>query len=210
MRLADFDWAYFTRHTVVPLATLGIAVLALAGSYWFLSLQEEDFSRISVDQDLMNADYDALIVRKRLVDRYHLRYERFQTHGFIGEESRLDWIETLRVAAEDLKLPTLTYALEPQRKVVPPVPSTSVDFDIQIFLSTLDLEVGLIHEEDLLDLFAELQATAPGLIKVDRCSLDRQSEQESLQSVDPNIVARCTLNMYSIVTSDVGFAEASL
>lgn len=210
MTLADLDWAYLTRHTVVPLATLAIAVTALAGSYWYLSMQEEDYSRISVDQDLMNADYDALIFRKRLVDRYHLRYERFQSHGFIGEESRLDWIETLRVAAEELKLPTLTYALEPQRKVVPPVPATSVDVAIQIHLSTLDLEVGLIHEGDLVDLFAELQATAPGLIKVDRCSLDRQSEQGSLRSVDPNIIASCTLNMYSIVTSDVSIAGASL
>ncbi len=210
MKRSDVDWRYLGRHMLVPFVTAMVALLLLGGSRWYLAAQIDEYDRVSVDQDVMNADYDALVLRKRLVDRYHRRYERFQAQGFIGEESRLDWIETLRVAARDLKLPILTYSLEPQQNVIPPVPSSSADVDIQIYLSTLTLEIGLVHELDLLRLFDELQARAPGLIKVDGCTLSRQSEPDSLQAVDPNFIARCSLGMFSIVTSDVGSEETKI
>lgn len=210
MNQTDIDWAYLRQDMLVPAATAIAAVLVLALSTWFVSVQNENYARISVDQDVMNADYDALVTRKRMVDRYHRRYARFQEQGFIAEESRLDWVETLRESAEHLKLPNLSYSMEPQLAVVPPVPSTSGDASIQIFLSKLELEVGLIHEMDLLRLFSELQSTAPGLLSVDRCRLDRRSENAELQAVDANVIASCSVNLFSIVTSDVGAEVAAL
>ncbi len=203
MKPAEVDWRYLRQDTIVPLVTLAVAVVLSAASYWFVGAEKERYARISVDQDVINADYDALILRKRLVDRYHRRYERFQEQGFIGTESRLDWIETLRVAAAELKLPSLTYAVEPQLGVLAPVPSTSAETDIQIFSSRLELELGLVHELDLVNLFDRLQSAAPGLVKVDRCSMQRRSEPDALQTADPNILAMCSLHMFSIITSDV-------
>ena len=104
MRGADIDWRYLGKDTLLPLVTTAAAITVLVLSAWYVSTQESDYARISVDQNAMNADYDALIFRKRLVDRYHRRYERFRNHGFIGEESRLDWIETLRLTAAELAL----------------------------------------------------------------------------------------------------------
>lgn len=208
MKQADIDWRYLGRDLLVPLATAGVALIVMLLSGWFASAYEDSYARISVDQDLMNADYDALVVRKRLVDRYHRRYERFREQGFIGEESRLDWIEVLRESAEDLRLPSLNYSIEPRLTVVPPVPSTSADSNVQIYVSSLELEVGLIHELDFLRLFDELQTAARGLIKVDRCNLQRRSEREALLPTDPNIVANCSLDVFSIVTADVA-EEAS-
>ena len=210
MNQSDIDWTYLRQDMVVPLATVAAAVLVLIGSIWFVAVQNDNYARISVDQDVMNADYDALITRKRLVDRYHRRYARFQEQGFIAEESRLDWVETLRESAENLRLPNLSYSMEPRQKVVPPVPSTSTEASIQIYLSKLELEIGLIHEMDLLRLFGELQSTAPGLLKVDQCRLERRSENDELQAVDANIIASCSVDMFSIVTSDVAAEVAAL
>ncbi len=204
MRQTDVDWRYLRRDLLVPLATAAVAIVLLALSALFVRAREDGYSRVSVDQDAVNADYDALVLRKRLVDRYHRRYERFRNQGFIGKENRLEWIETLRLAAEDLELPNLTYSLEPQLEVLPPVPSTSSSADTQVFGSRLELEIGLLHEVDLLRLFDALQARAPGLIKVDRCRLLRQAGQGGRKPVDPNIVANCSLTVFSIVTPDVG------
>ena len=203
MRQIDIDWHYLGRDLAVPLVTTAVAIVLLLASGLFVRVQEDGYSRISIDKDAVNADYDALVVRKRLVDRYHRRYERFWNRGFIGEENRLEWIETLRLAAEDLELPNLAYSLEPQLAVVPPVPSSSVKADAQVFVSKLELEIGLLHEIDLLRLFDALQTRAPGLVKADRCSLLRQAEQGARTSSDPNIVANCSLAMFSIVTPDV-------
>lgn len=210
MNRSDIDWAYLRQGMLVPAATAVAAVLVLVLSTWFVAVQNENYARISVDQDVMNADYDALVTRKRMVDRYHRRYARFQEQGFIAEESRLGWVETLRKSAEELRLPNLSYSMEPQLAVIPPVPSTSGDAAVQIYLSKLELEVGLIHEMDLLRLFGELQSTAPGLLSVDRCRLDRRSETAELQAADANILASCTVDLFSIVTSDVAGEVAAL
>lgn len=203
MNRSEIDWSYLRQDLPVPAVTAVVALIVLGLSIWFVSVQNDNYARISVNQDVMNADYDALVTRKRLVDRYHRRYGQFQQQGFIAVENRLDWVETLRESAKRLRLPSLTYSLEPQLKVVPPIPSTSVDAEIQIFLSKLELEVGLVHERDLLRLFGSLQQTAPGLLKVDGCRLDRQAEHDEVQAVDANIVASCSIDLFSIVTSDV-------
>lgn len=205
----DFDWRYVGRHTMLPLITAGMAMLLLGASIWLHGEQESLHTQISVNQGALHEDYDALVYRRRLVDRYHRRYEQFYELGFVGEESRLDWIETLRETSIDLTLPRVTYAIEPQLKVVAPVESILAGEDIQIHLSRLELEVGLLHELDLLRFFDELQRNAPGLIKVDQCALAWQAESADKLSVGANILADCSILIFSVVTSDVARGTAS-
>lgn len=207
MKRSDFDWAYIRRYTVLPVVTAAVAGLALFASVWVHGEQQELFAQISVNQDAMHQDYDALVFRRRLVDRYHRRYEQFHELGFVGRESRLDWIETMRETSTGLTLPRVSYAMEPQLKVVAPVQSILAAEDIQVHLSRLQLEMGLVHELDLLRFFDELQQNAPGLIKVDRCDLTWQAESAAKATVGANILADCSILIFSVVTSDVGNEE---
>ena len=209
MSLSSIDWRYAMRHTLLPAVTAAITVVVLVVSIWMHGKQESLFSEINVNQGVMHEDYDALVQRRRLVDRYHLRYERFYELGFVGEESRLDWVETLRESSADLTLPRVSYAIEPQLKVVAPVQSIMAGEDLQIHLSRLQLEVGLVHELDLLRLIDEVQRNAPGLIKVDRCNLAWQAESAEKLGVGANILANCSLLIFSVVTSDVARGTAS-
>ena len=203
MRRSDLDWGYICRFTVLPVATAIVAGIALAAGMWVHGERQELYAQISVNQDVMHQDYDALVFRRRLVDRYHHRYEQFNELGFVGRESRLDWIETMRETSTDLTLPRVSYAMEPQLKVVAPVESIMAGEDIQVHLSRLQLEMGLVHEIDLLRFFDELQQKAPGLIKVDRCDLAWQAESAAKATVGANILADCSILIFSVVTSDV-------
>lgn len=205
----EFDWRFAARHTVAPLLTAATAALMLGASIWFHGEQEARHTQISVNQNVLHEDYDALVYRRRLVDRYHRRYEQFYDLGFVGEESRLDWVETMRETSVDLVLPRVSYAIEPQLKVIAPVESLVAGQDIQIHLSRLQLEVGLVHELDLLHFFDELQRNAPGLIKVDQCGLTWQAESAAKAKVDANILARCSILIFSVVTSDISGGIAS-
>lgn len=207
---AGVDWNYLGQNARTPLITAAVVAVLLATSAWFANYESDRYARRSADQDLVNADYNALVVRKRIVDRYHRRYERFRQQGFVAAESRLDWIETLRESADDLKLPNLSYAIEPQSPVEPPIASTSNDVNARIFLSRLELDVDLVHEGDLLRVFDRLQQRAPGLLRIQGCTLSRRSRNEDLQSVDANIVASCDLDMFSVVTADVTTARVGL
>jgi len=165
--------------------------------------QVRQYSQYSANHDALHEDYDALVFQRQLVDRYHRRYQRYHDLGFIGRESRLDWIETLRTTAETLELPRVSYAIEPQLAAAAPVESVIDVNDIQIHVSRAQLEMGLIHELDLLRFFDELQATAPGLIKVDDCALTWLAEAKAASPNEANVSARCSVQIFSVITSDV-------
>ena len=199
----DFDLAYVRRHTLRPVLSALIAAVALTIAVFMHDAQVRQYSQYSANHDALHEDYDALVFQRQLVDRYHRRYQRYHDLGFIGRESRLDWIETLRTTAETLELPRVSYAIEPQLAAAAPVESVIDVNDIQIHVSRAQLEMGLIHELDLLRFFDELQATAPGLIKVDDCALTWLAEAKAASPNEANVSARCSVQIFSVITSDV-------
>lgn len=203
MKASDLDWHYIRQFTLVPVVTVGVALVALFASMHVQGNQQKLHEQLSTNQTLMQEDYDALIDRRQIVDRYHRRYQQFSEQGFVGMESRLDWIETLRAKTDELTLPRVSYAIQPQLKAIAPVQSIMAGDDISIHVSKLDLEMGLVHELDLLRFVDELQRHAPGLIKVDRCDMTWQGDGRDKLLADTNILANCSLQIYSVITADV-------
>ncbi len=203
-------WGYVLDGALVPGVSLAVAAIVLGVCAWYQGVQSARFEVYSANHAAIHEDYDALIYRRALMERYHSRYSEFQDMGFVGRESRLDWIETIRMAAKTLELPSVSYSLEPQREVIRPVHSASPDADIQIHLSQLELELGLVHELDLLRFFSALKQKAPGLMKTDRCELARQTAFDQELVAGPNIVARCSLGIFSVITSDIPPEAAAL
>lgn len=203
----EFDWPYLRRHTVRPVLSAVVGAIALIAALWAHDYQRARYDELAANRNAVHEDYDALVHQRRLVDRYHRRYQRFDDLGFIGRESRLDWVETLRMAANGLAVPRLSYAIEPQIEVVPPVQSVLGGEDLQIRASKVQLELGLLHELDLLRFFDDLQAHAPGLIKVDRCELSWEVEPGSRVNTDTNLSASCAVQLFSVITSDVDREE---
>lgn len=199
----DIDWQYLVRDTVVPLATGVVAAGLLAAGIWLHGQKTALLAELNTNQDAMHEDYEALVYRRRLVDRYHRRYETFHELGFVGIESRLDWIETMREASTSLTLPRVSYAIEPQLDVVAPVESMRSADGISLHLSRLQVQMGLVHELDLLRFFDDLQTKAPGLLSVDRCDLEWQADPRSPLDVRANIHADCSILIFSVITSDV-------
>jgi len=199
----DVDWGYLAQGLLLPSMTVLMSIILLATGTWYHAAQQQHHEVLSADHGAVFDDYDQLVLRKRIIDRYHWRYEQFHELGFVGRESRLDWVETLRMAAGELRLPHATYAIEPQLDVIAPVESSLGGASTEIHVSKLELELGLLHELDLLRFFDRLQEEAPGLLKVDRCKLSRQNATGPLSAADVNILASCSVEIFSVVTSDV-------
>ncbi len=207
MKPARFDWDYFLEDTFLPGVSLLAAMAVFGIGAWYYDKQHDIYDNFSVNHEAINDDYNELVYRRRLLERYYRRYSEFQLLGFVGRESRLDWIQTIRSAARGLELPNVTYSLEPQLEVVRPVEPASPDAEIQIFLSRLEIELGLVHELDLLRFFDRLELEAPGLMKVDRCNMSRQNAPGRDLGSDTNINASCSLMIFSVLTSDISDVE---
>ena len=200
---SDFDWTYVRRHTLIPFICLLASAAAVVAAHVLKQQQLELNEQITANQVVVQEDYASLVQRRRIVDRYHRRYQQFAALGFVGMESRLDWVETLRMSSGVLTLPRVSYIIEPQLNAIAPVQSILAGDDISIHVSRLDLEMSLVHELDLLRFVDELQQNAPGLIKVDRCELLWQADPQQALIPDVNIGANCTLSIYSVITADV-------
>lgn len=203
MKSGNAEWRYVLDGSLIPGISLVAASLILVACLWFYDRQVRLYEIYSANHEAIHEDYDALVYRRRLVERYYQRYKELQELGFVGRESRLDWIETIRLAAKGLDLPNVSYSLEPQLEVVRPVESASPDTEIQIYLSRLELELGLVHELDLLQFVRRLEQEAPGLMKIDRCDLSRRAASTEKLVAETNIVASCSLMMFSVITSDI-------
>jgi len=199
----DRDWRFALHRTGIPLATMLLSIAALSAAFFFHAQQRVINDALTTDQSSVQEDYDELVLRRRYVDRYHERYRQFHTLGFVGQESRLEWIHALRVATEDLTLPRLSYAIAPQLDVIAPVQAVLAGEDIAINVSRLELEMGLVHELDLLRFIDGLERSAPGLMRVQGCRLDWQQPSGAALKVEANLQAGCSLEIFSVITSDV-------
>lgn len=201
--MLNLDWSFIRRYTLLPAITLLVSIALLCGGLFLKNHADSLHEQLSANQQAMQHDYEALIRRRQIVERYHRRYSQYAELGFIGLESRLDWIETLRETVAELTLPRISYLIEPQLNAIAPVQSIQASNDVAIHVSRMQLEMNLLHELDLLNFVDELQQKAPGLIKIDRCELIWQADSRRAGRTKSNIGASCSIAFYSVITADV-------
>ena len=115
--------------------------------------------------------------------------------GIVGGEKRLDWIESLRQADANLKLPSLTYSIGSQEPYKAEYPLAGGAY--QPFVTKMDLKLGLLHGQDLFNLLASLDQNAQGLYSVDTCNLQRRLEGPGSPR-QAHVTSECKLRWFTI------------
>ncbi len=123
---------------------------------------------------LARADDDEREIREKIA-----RYQDLVAQGRTLPERRLEWVETLRGIKESRRLLGLDYEIAPQRPLNVKAPSAGGhDF----LVSTMKLDLPLLHENDLLGLLADLSAQVQALVSVQKCSIERLPFDPSRQN----------------------------
>lgn len=98
----------------------------------------------------------------------------WQAAGITGEEKRLEWTEALRNIQHNLHLPGMTYEFGIQT----PLENVS-GAAYAWFGSPLRLQLGLLHEGDLLRTLSAIEREAPALVLTRSCKLARLASDET-------------------------------
>jgi hypothetical protein len=144
----------------------------------------------------VRGQYRALDDSRRALELYLPQYRMFEDRGIVGPERRLDWIETVRRAAQETKLPSFRYQIFAQEPYF-------VDFLVQTgayraYASEMQVDLGLLHEGDLLSMLADLEARATGLFRVGKCRIRRIAKSIGRDPTRSNLIASCGIDWLTI------------
>jgi len=186
----------------VPLA-LAIVLLALGAACVLTSEHYLDAGRKIQDATRQSRIAAQSRVSKVSEEEREIRdsvvyYEEMRQRGMMGEQTRLDWIESIARIKNIRKLFEIRYNFEAQRTLdYPGIVSTgAADFVV----SRLRLDMLLLHEADLLNFLADLQAAGMAHVSVRSCTVTRIERGPTLSAtaLQPRLRAECHVDLVSV------------
>lgn len=185
-----------------PLLRFGAALLlslAIAAGAWHFMQQaaaetrlaEEAAARIHNEtQRLQNEEQD---MRSKIAE-----YQAIAARGIIGAERRLDWVELMRNIQRERKLLGLEYEIQPQM----PLSKLVLAGGGHVFMnSAMGVAIPLLHEEDLLHFFSDLQEQAPAFTRLRACRIKRNIGGSNETGLPPQLMAECQIDWITLAGS---------
>jgi hypothetical protein len=166
--------------------------VALAGTLCAVAIGLEHIARQAGEQSAAEAAraLESVVQTQRADEArrlYATRYARLRARGHIGETSRPGVLEAVQESATRLGLRHLTFELYP----------SVVAGDVE--MTRMTLQVGLLHEGELLRLFDQLRARAPAILWVRRCTLERSEPgTPSWRREADNLRAECLVEWLTV------------
>lgn len=176
-----------------------LIALAVAGGVAFAALQYGTRAERSLTQALAEqAESSHRLARVQQEEEAILaridRYRSLVASGRIQPERRLDWVNTLQRIRDQRRLLSLDYEFAPQQALQTNLASSG---GYRFYVSPMQLEVLLLHEEDLLGLLDDLQAQVAPLVIVRRCTLERLAVAPEAQPT-AQLRAHCAIDWMTL------------
>jgi hypothetical protein len=180
----------------IVLLALGAACLFAGGYHLDEATMARDatrLSRVAAQERVLRVAEEEREIRDDLV-----YYEQMRQRGIVGEQSRLDWIESIAKIKNDRKLFEIRYNFEAQKPLDYPglIPAGAAD----LVVSRLKLDMMLLHEGDLLNFLADLQAGIRAHVSVRNCTVTRieRGAAPGATTVQPRLRAECQIDLVSV------------
>jgi hypothetical protein len=178
------------------LFALGAACLVSSNFYLDAAKKIQDatrLSRVAAQERVLRVSEEEREIRSNLV-----YYEQMRARGVVSEQNRIDWIETIARIKRDRKLFEIKYRIEAQRGLDYAGISATGAGDFTV--SRMKLDMLLLHENDLLDFLADLQAARKGFVSVRQCTVTRIDREapSAPTALQPRLRAECQVDLVSV------------
>jgi hypothetical protein len=200
MKLPKDTWPILRTSLGWLCLSLALGVVLLKLSFYIHERMESSFKRQDSRLKDVSRKYLSIDDEKRIIQEDYPRFVSLYRRGVIEKEQRLNWLETLKRAEGALMIPSLQYEIQSSEPYTP-------DFGVQtgafrINASTMKLNLGLLHEEDLTRFLRELDRNAAGLYSVKSCDFKRAQKEIVSDPAKENISAECKLLWYTLTLSN--------
>ncbi len=163
---------------------LSTGIIFLSDRYMEQSLK----ARQTAQQRLANARTQLLSAQsdKENMSTYAYEYNSLLLQKVVGDEQRLDWLEGLEKMRQQGIVLDFKYTIAPQQNYTPNPPLDAGNF--RLSRSSMALQIDLLHEEQLLRVFAEMRNKIKGWFMIDGCSISRAGTADEIAPLK----AECT------------------
>lgn len=173
-----------------------IAGLMLAASFYFRDQMSGEYQTHQTRFRDVSRKYLSVDEEESIIADYLPAFRTLYANGILGQEHRLSWLESLKIAGEQVKPPKLGYDLRAQDDPELDFPLNTGSFDIHA--SDMELSMGLLHENDLFGVLDALETNADGLFSVSYCELSRATLSRRSDALAERIEAICSLRWYTL------------
>lgn len=111
---------------------------------------------------------------------------------------KLRWIEHLDFQAQSLKIPSLSYSIKSQSPV-----SNDDGRDFVALSTPISIKLDLIHEGQLLDLFAATDHAKLGLFSVEHCVIAIKAPTLGFRPKTDNLQAECLIDWLNVARAPI-------
>jgi hypothetical protein len=180
----------------VVLTAAGAAILIVSQSYLDSAKAERAMtraSRVAAQERVLRVSEEEREIRENLID-----FERMREHGMIGEQNRIEWIESIARIKNSRKLFEIKYRIEAQRPLE--YPGVFATGNADLVVSRMKLEMLLLHEDDLLNFLADLQSANKAYVSVRQCAVTRieRGPAQTAGALQARLRAECLLDLISV------------
>lgn len=127
---------------------------------------------------------------KEIIARFLDGYKNLQRLGFAGPEQRINWLDGLRLTNQQVQLFGVDYQIGTQQPY--PYASELDPGQLTLHQSLMKVNLGLLHEGDLMRFLSTLAKLGAGVFAVNECTIERESTGGSIR-YQSNLRAHCEL-----------------
>lgn len=190
------DWSILKGAIILFSICLVLGSSLVIWSYYFSSKLSSELTRNKALFQSVSRRYLDVDEEEKSLQEYFPQFVTLYNRGIIGREQRLNWIEALRQSGEKIKLPGLRYSINSQEAFIPEFPVNYGGYTI--YRSSMELNLGLLHEGDLFELLKFIDENAEGIYTISECKFNKSGGQIVFVKNQANITTACVLNWLTI------------
>lgn len=184
------------------IAFLVLMTLIGGGSLWSTFMLQKATEKNSKQATAASLEIQGKLARARdeeqeLRDKIG-RYQALVGRGLIGEEKRLDWVETIARIKTARRLSKVDYEFAPQRLADSSIlPGGASAGSYEIVSSQMKLRLNMLHEGELLGFLAELRGAVQAMVQVRSCVIEPITDR-AIRGNNAQLKADCTLEWITL------------
>lgn len=179
------------------LLVLAALLLAIASTLWSQGLAQDAAMAMQQQHNTLNSSrqqLDRSRQQQQLFTAHLADYQALTARGFVGKEDRLAWIEAAQHANRDVQLYGLNYRLTPRTLAPSPLAH-----GLPLGQTAMSLSLPLLVETDLPRFLDALKVRAPGVVRVQACSVSRLDAARFEAVNRPHLQAECELLWFTVL-----------